>query len=84
MNKKIDLLILIATSSGGSRILKRGGAEIFLGGGGRGRIFVKGGAADFERLYYQSRSDCTRPEAVMGVGAGGGPGILPPEIFFYL
>ena len=37
---------------------------------------------------YQSRSDCTRPEAVMGVDTGGGrpsrlgfPGVLPPEIF---
>ena len=27
---------------------------------------------DFEGLYYQSRRDCTRPEAVMEVGAGGG------------
>ena len=46
-------------------------------GDGRGRgffIFLGEGAgegADFEGLYYQSRSDCTRPEAVMGVGAGG-------------
>jgi len=42
-----------------------GGGGVFLGGGG-------GGGADFEGLDYQSRCDCTRPKAVMEVGAGGG------------
>ena len=62
--------------------MKRGnflrGADFFMGGAGEGRIL---------RSYYQSRSDCTRPQAVMRVDAGGGsplpliggPGVLPPE-----
>ena len=57
-----------------------GGADFFRGGAREGK--------DFQGLYYQSRSDCTRSEAVMGVGAGGGrpshlggPGVLTPEIF---
>ena len=48
-----------------------------------------GEGADFEGLYYQSRSDCTRPEAVMGwVREGvapsrlGHPGVLPTGDFF--
>ena len=76
-------------ASGGSRILK-GGRKICVGGRKGGADFFRGGdgrGADFEGLYYQSRSDCTRPKAVMGVGAGGvapllgGPGVLPPETF---
>ena len=66
--------------SGGSRILKRGnflrGADFFMGGAGEGRIL---------RSYYQSRSDCTRPQAVMRVDAGGGSPLPliggPGEIF---
>ena len=61
------------SGSGGSRIFKRV-AERFLGG----RIFrggVGGRGADFEGLYYQSRSDCTRPEAVKGLVQ---KGVAPP------
>ena len=43
-------------------------AENFFQGGGREADFFRGGGrgADFEGLYYQPRSDCTRPKAVMG------------------
>jgi hypothetical protein len=37
------------------------GADLYLGG------------ADFEGSYYWLRSDCTRPQAMMRVGAGGVP-----------
>jgi len=47
-----------------------------------------GDGADFDGLYYQSRSDCTRPKVVMGwmrEGVApsrlGCPGVSPPEIF---
>ena len=51
----------------------------------RGRIF-------FEGLYYQSSSDCTRPEAVIELGAGGGRplplrasgGITHGDFFYFL
>ena len=65
----------------------------FLGGAADGQIFYwRGGrGADFKGLYYQSRSDCTRPEAVMGVGTGGGrplplrrSGGITPEIFLFV
>ena len=63
------------SASGGSKILKRGGGGNFFRGaaeGGRSSLVERAGeGADFEGLYYQLRSDCTRPEAVMGVGAGG-------------
>ena len=72
--------------------MKRGAENLFRGERQGGADFLGEGAgegADFEGSYYQSRSDCTRPKAVMGVGAGGGrpsrlggPGVLPPEIFF--
>ena len=71
-----------------SRILKSG--RKFFRGGRPGADFLWRGRerADFEGLYYQSRSDCTRPEAVIGwarEGAApsrlGGPWVLSPEIF---
>ena len=61
-----------------------------------GRNFVRGAdllrgageGADSEGSYYQSRSDCTRPQAVMGrVREGvapsrlGHPGMLAPKNF---
>ena len=59
------------------------GADFFRGGAGAG--------AYFEGLYYQSRSDCSRPEAVMGVGAGGrrplplrGSGGNPRRFFLFV
>ena len=52
-------------------------AKNILGAAGGGLFYGReaGEGADFEGLYYQYRSDCTRPEAVMGVGAGG---VAPP------
>ena len=67
--------LAIMCFSGGSRILKR--EDIFRGWGRQGADFLverAGEWADFEGLYYQLRSDCTRPEALKGVREG----IAPP------
>jgi len=50
------------------------------------------GGADFEGLYYRSRSNSTQPQAVMQVGAGGGHptptrgsrGITPGGFFIFM
>jgi len=58
---------------GGSGILK--GAEGFSLGGrgeaGGGLFCCAGGRTDFEGSCYRSYSDCTQPQAVIRVGAGG-------------